>query len=254
MPHPYALTGRVAFVTGSTRGIGWATAKALAEAGASVAINGRSADAVEARCAELAEAGHAAIAAPFDVRDEEAMAAAIERIAAEDGRLDILVTSAGFWRKKTFEEHTAEDWHESLDTKLTSAFTAARLATPHLATHGVGRIIIVSAISLFATAGKSPVDVAAEGGLAGLARGLAVSLGPRGVTCNTIAPGFIYTDMTASLADDPDFEPWLKKRTPVGRWGRPEDVAAAIVYLASDAASFVNGQTIAIDGGLTVAI
>ena len=99
-----------------------------------------------------------------------------------------------------------------------------------------------------------PRPSSAGAGLAGLARALAVSLGPRGVTCNTIAPGFIHTDMTAALSDDPDFDPWLKKNVPVGRWGRPEDIASCVVYLASDAASFVNGQVIAIDGGLTVAI
>lgn len=248
------LRGRVAFITGSTRGIGWATAQALAAAGACVAINGLSPDAVEARRDELTDAGYDALATPFDVTDEASMIAAIDGIVAARGRLDILVTNAGFWRRKPFEDHTTEDWYESIDTKLTSAFTAARLATPHLVKHGVGRIVVISAISLFATAGKSPVDVAAEGGLAGLARALAVSLGPRGVTCNTIAPGFIHTDMTAALSDDPDFEPWLKKNVPVGRWGRPEDIASCVAYLASDAASFVNGQVIAIDGGLTVAI
>lgn len=248
------LSGRVAFITGSTRGIGWATARTLAEAGACVAINGRSPEAAEARRAELVDAGLDALAVPFDVTDEAAMEAAIDRIVAERGRLDILVTNAGFWRRLPFEDHTLDDWYKTIDTKLTSAFTAARLATPHLVKHGVGRIVVISAISLFATAGKSPVDVAAEGGLGGLARALAVSLGPRGVTCNTIAPGFIHTEMTASLSDDPDFEPWLKKNVPVGRWGRPEDIAGAVAYLVSDAASFVNGQVIAIDGGLTVAI
>jgi gluconate 5-dehydrogenase len=248
------LEGRVAFITGSTRGIGWATARTLAEAGACVAINGRSIEAAEARRAELVDAGLDALAVPFDVTDEAAMTAAIERIVAERGRLDILVTNAGFWRRKPFEDHSLDDWYKTIDTKLTSAFTAARLATPHLVKHGVGRIVVISAISLFATAGKSPVDVAAEGGLGGLARALAVSLGPRGVTCNTIAPGFIHTEMTAGLTDDPDFEPWLMKNVPVGRWGRPEDVAGAVAYLVSDAASYVNGQVIAIDGGLTVAI
>ena len=253
-PVSNSLQGRVAFITGSTRGIGWATAQTLAAAGACVAINGRSIEAAEARRAALIDGGMDALAVPFDVTHEAAMAAAIDRIVAERGRLDILVTNAGFWCRKPFEDHTLDDWYKSIDTKLTSAFTAARLATPHLVKHGVGRIVVISAISLFATAGKSPVDVAAEGGLAGLARALAVSLGPRGVTCNTIAPGFIHTDMTASLSDDPDFEPWLKKNVPVGRWGRPEDIAGCVAYLASDAASFVNGQVIAIDGGLTVAI
>jgi len=250
----FSLDGRTVLVTGATRGLGWAVARAMAAAGAHVVLNGRTPERVEGRVRELAAAGHAASPAPFDVCDGAAAEAAVAAIVAARGRLDVLVNNAGINHRRAVVDFPLEDWRRIIDTNLTACFVLAQAAARVMAAQGGGRIIMMGSIMGIMPRPTIPAYVAAKGGVAALTRALAVELGGAGVTCNAIAPGYITSDMTADLAADPAFDAYLRRRTPLGRWGRPEEIANAAVFLASDAASFVNGHVLVVDGGLTVSL
>ena len=173
---------------------------------------------------------------------------------AAQGRIDILVANAAVLLIKPLEAHDMADWYGVLDTKLTSAFVAARFVAPHMVAQDHGRIIFISAIGPRAGRGVNPADTAAQAGLNGLARTLAVSHGPHGVTCNTIAPGYIHTDITRPFREDPEIDAWVRERTPVGRWGEPREIVWAVRYLASEAGAFVNGHILYVDGGITASL
>jgi gluconate 5-dehydrogenase len=254
MQDMFSLDGKVALVTGSSRGLGLAMARALARAGAHVALNGRHGETLERCVAELAAEGLAASAAPFDVVDESQVQSAISALVERFGHLDILVNNAGINFREEIAAHTSEDWQRVIDTNLTASFMVAREASRPMVTQGWGRIIFTASILAFVARPGVPAYIATKSALAGLTRALAVELGPSGVTCNAIAPGYFLTEFTAVLSDNPEFDAMVRQRTPVGRWGEADELGGPAVFLASDAAAYVNGHILTVDGGMTAAL
>ncbi len=252
MTNRFSLDGKIILVTGASRGLGWAMARAMAAAGGHVVLNGRYAESLAARAEELAGQGLEASTAPFDVSD--AAAAGLAQVVERHGRLDVLVSNAGMAHRRPLGEISNDDWRRVIDTNLTATFVLAREAAKTMVAQGNGRIIVTASIMGGIARPTIAAYVAAKGGVAALARALAVELGPEGVTCNAIAPGFIATDMTAELAANSEFDAFIKARTPLRRWGRPEDIADVAVFLASAAAAYVNGHVLTVDGGLTIAM
>ncbi|MFD8722817.1 SDR family oxidoreductase [Streptomyces sp. NPDC059629] len=251
----FTLAGRTALVTGSVRGLGLEMARGLAAAGARVILNGRDAKALAAVAGRLREDdGLDVVGAAFDVTDREAAEEAVTAL----GAIDILVNNVGHRDRRGVDEMTPDELSAMLDTHLTSAYALSQMVARGLAARCTpGRIINVS--SVVGQLGRTG-DVAyatAKAGLDGLTRALAADLGPSGTTVNSVAPGTFATDADADAdahaepAEDFDRDRWLQTRTALGRWGRPAEIAGIIVFLASDAASFITGQTIAVDGGMT---
>lgn len=250
----FRLDGKVALVTGSTRGIGWAIARAMAEAGAHVVINGRAVEAVTDRVAELERAGLSASGAAFDVVHVEAARVAVDELATSAGRLDVLVNNAGIQHRAPLAEFEQSDFDAVLAANLRAPFALAQAAAAHMVAARRGRIVnIGSTMGQIARPGVVAY-VTSKTGIVGLTRALGVELAASGVTCNSIAPGYIATEMNAALLADTEFSAMVERRTPAARWGRPEEIAAAAVFFASDEASFVTGQTLLVDGGLTMAL
>ena len=254
MSQPFSLSGKVALVTGASRGLGWGIAESLAAAGARVVLNGRNQDTLDARASELDGRGLAAATARFDVGDRAAAGAALDQVVADQGRLDILVNNAGIQHREPLLETAYEDWAKLIEVHLNAAFALSQRAARHMVERGAGRIINVASV-MGPQARPTVVGyTSAKGGLTALTRAFAVELGGRGVTCNAVAPGYIKTELTEALSQDPEFDKFLKARSPVPRWGRPEEIGAAALFLASDAAAYVNGHVLFVDGGLSVAI
>lgn len=250
---PFALDGRVALVTGAGRGLGFEMAKALARAGAQVVINGRDASRLRAAAAAIgADTGAEIGTAAFDVGDVAAGAAALDRVAGAHGRLDILVNNVGARDRRPLAAFTPAEAERLLTTDLTGPMMLARAAAAIMTRQRHGRLIFVTSIAGAVANRDDAVYTAAKAGLTGLMRAMAVDHAPDGITANAIAPGMFATETNAHLAADPDFQSFARMRVPVGRMGHPPEIAAAAVFLASDAASFVNGHTLTVDGGQTI--
>ena len=247
MSHPvFDITGRVALVTGSSRGIGRALAQGLLAAGCTVVLNGRNREALALTRDELS-AQHAEA---FDVTDSAAVAEGIARIEDHVGPIDILVNNTGVQHRQTFIEFSDEDWHRLLETNLTSAFLVGREVARRMVPRRQGKIInICSVQSETVRPGIAPYS-ATKGGLRLLTKGMCADLGPSGIQVNGLAPGYFDTELTAALVADEDFSAWVRRRTPAGRWGRVEDLVGALIFLASPASDFVNGQLLVVDGGM----
>ena len=257
----FDLTGRTALVTGSSRGIGRALAGGLLRAGARVVVHGRDREQAAATAAALAaevgtEVGSqgGVTSAAFDVTDRAAVDRGLAEIEAAWGALDVLVNNAGIQRRAPFLEFSAADWDDLIATNLTSAFGVSQRAARGMVERGTGKIINIGSVqSQLARPSIAPYGVT-KGGIVMLTRGLCAELGPRGVQVNTLAPGYFATEMNQALVEDPGFTEWLVRRTPAGRWGRVEELVGALVFLASGASDFVNGQVLYVDGGMTAVV
>jgi len=242
----FDLTGQVALVTGAARGLGRAVAAALAGQGATVLLNGRDAAALAAAAGEI---GGGAAALPGDITDPAGRAALFKRIAAEHGRLDILVNNAGARARKALADFAPGDIERVAGTNLFAPFELSRLAAPLMIAQGRGRIVNVASIAGPIARGGDAAYTASKAGLIGLTRALAAELGPHGITVNAIAPGYFATEANTAMVADPEIAAWLKGRTSLGRWGKPQEIGGAAVFLASEAASFVTGHVLVVDGG-----
>jgi 3-oxoacyl-[acyl-carrier protein] reductase len=243
----FRLDGKVALVTGATGGIGASVARALHAQGASVAITGRRAAELEALAAEL---GERVLVAPADLADPAAPAALVEKIEGALGGLDILVNNAGFTRDMLALRMGDADWAAVLDVDLTAPFRLARSALRGMMKRRHGRIVsIASIVGVTGNAGQANY-AAAKAGLIGMSKSLAQEVATRGVTVNVVAPGFVKTAMTDALGEAQRTA--LLSRIPAARMGTPEDIAGAVVYLASAEAGWVTGQTLHVNGGMAM--
>ena len=252
MSHPvFDISGRVALVTGSSRGIGKALAQGLLEAGCVVVLNGRDQLALDQTRKELTDlTGGAVLTEAFDVTDPTAVADGIARVEEQAGALDILVNNAGMQRRAPFTEFATEDWFRLLDTNLTSAFLVGREVARRMERRGQGKIVnICSVQSETVRPGIAPYS-ATKGGLKQLTKGMCADLGPSGIQVNGLAPGYFETELTAALVADEEFSDWVRRRTPAGRWGKVTELVGALIFLCSPASDFVNGQLLYVDGGM----
>src|SRR5258708_18753500 len=246
----FALTGKTALVTGAGSGLGFEIAKAMSGAGAYVVINGRDPDRLDAAALAIAATGAGTVAtAPFDIAGRGALAAAF---AAIGPGLDILVNTVGQRNRKALLDFADDEIRLLLETDLVAALILAREAARLMLPKGSGRLITITSIAGRVARANDAVYTAAKSGLDGLVRALAAEFGPHGITSNGIAPGFFATETNAAMVADPNVSAYFEKRTPMGRWGRPEEIAGAAVFLASDAASYVNGHVLTVDGGATI--
>jgi 3-oxoacyl-[acyl-carrier protein] reductase len=248
MPLMYPLRDKVALVTGASQGIGRATAIELAEAGAKVAVAARNAEKLESLVAELDGAGGAALAVPMDVADAAQVKAGFQQVLEKFGRLDILVNNAAITRDTLALRMKLEDWDAVLRTNLTGAHLCIQQALGAMLKQRSGRIInLSSVVAQTGNAGQANY-VASKAGLIGLTRAIAVEVASRNITVNAVAPGFIATPMTDVLSQE--IKDKMKAMIPLGRFGSDKDIAAAIVFLASDEASYITGQVLEVNGGL----
>lgn len=249
----FDLTGRKALITGSSMGIGKALAEGLATQGATVTLNARNAERLETAAAELRAAGAQVDTAAFDVTDAEAVAEAIANVEA-DGPIDILINNAGMQFRTPLEDYPVEKWDMLFATNVKSAFLVGQAVARGMIQRGRGRIVNIASVqSELARPGIAPYT-ATKGAIRNLTKGMATDWAKHGLQVNAIAPGYFKTPLNQALVDDPAFTEWLEKRTPAGRWGNVEELIGAAVFLSSDAASFVNGHTLYVDGGITASL
>lgn len=251
MSHPlFNLAGRRALVTGASQGIGFALAQGLAEAGAEVVINGRDPDRAKAAAARIP--GAASLA--FDVTDHAAARAAIDGYEAQGRPIDILVNNAGIQHRAPLEDFPPDAFERLLQTNVASVFHVGQAVARHMIARGRGKIINIASVQTALARPSIAPYTATKGAVGNLTKGMATDWARHGLNCNALAPGYFETPLNAALMADPDFDAWLKKRNPAGRWGRVEELKGACIFLASDAASFVNGHILYVDGGITVSL
>lgn len=250
----FDLTGRLALVTGSSQGIGRALAKGLAEHGAAIVINGRTEASVGAAVAELTESGFTAHAAVFDVTDHDAVAAAVETIESGVGPVDILINNAGMQFRTPLEDFPVDKWEALFATNVTSVFNVGQAVARHMIRRGHGKIINIGSVQSELARPSIAPYTATKGAVRNLTRGMATDWARYGLQVNAIAPGYFKTPLNQALVDNPEFSAWLENRTPAGRWGDVDELVGAAVFLAGDASSFVNGQVVYVDGGITASI
>jgi gluconate 5-dehydrogenase len=241
-------------ITGSARGLGLRHAEALAAAGAEIVLNDVDAELLERAVARLRGVGVTAHGLPFNVAKPDEVRPALAEFVRTNGAIDILVNNAGIHRYAALVEMELARWQEVLDVNLTGAFVVAQAVVGGMIARGAGKIINICSLMSEATRPTTGNYTAAKGGLKMLTKAMAVEWGKHGIQVNGLGPGYILSDMTAHLAAKPDFDAWVKGRTPLGRWGTPDDLAGAIVFLASSASDFVTGQVLYVDGGWLAAL
>jgi gluconate 5-dehydrogenase len=247
----FDISGRVALVTGSSRGIGRALAKGLLQSGCTVVLNGRDARTLAATRDELeADTGGKVLAEQFDVTDGAAVGRGVEHAEEMAGPLDIVVNNAGMQYRGPLTEFPEEMWHKMLGANLTSAFLVGREVARRMATRRRGKIVNVCSLQSERVRPGIAAYSATKGGMKLLTQGMCADLGPYGVQVNGIGPGYFETDLTAPLVADADFNAWIRSKTPLGRWGKMEDLVGALVFFCSPASDFVSGQVLYVDGGM----
>ena len=251
MSHPlFNLKGKTALITGSSRGLGRAIAEGLAQAGARIIVNGTQADRTQFALKELQAQGYDVEALVFDVTNEQAVTQAFTDLDTRHIAVDILVNNAGIQLRKPMVELTTPEWNKVIDTNLTSCFVIGREAAKRMIERGHGKVInIASLTSELARATVAPYTVA-KGGIKMLTKAMAAEWAVHGLQANAIGPGYMITEMNQALIENPTFDAWVKGRTPAKRWGKPEELVGAAIFLASEASNYVNGQVIYVDGGM----
>ncbi|MDE2364665.1 MAG: SDR family oxidoreductase [Hyphomicrobiales bacterium] len=250
----FDLSGRTALVTGSSRGLGRAIVEGLAAAGARVIVNGVDAARIHSAVGELRAAGHNAEGVAFDVTSEASILAAFEKFDADGVRIDILVNNAGIQVRKPLVEFSTADWRRVIETNLTSAFVIGREAAKRMIARGHGKIINIGSLGSEMARPTVGPYTAAKGGVRNLTRAMAVEWAQHGIQANAIGPGYMLTDMNQALIENAEFNSWLMSRIPSKRWGKPDELVGAAVFLASPASDYVNGQIIYVDGGMSAAM
>lgn len=250
----FSLEGKRVLLTGSARGIGFLLARGLGEAGAEVIINATTKAGAEKGAAQLRELGLRAHAKAFDVTQSAQVQQAVDEIEAEWGAIDILVNNAGIQRRRPFLEFPEQDWNDVIAVNQTAVFLVSQTVAKKMVARQHGKIINIG--SMQSELGRDTITpyAASKGAVTMLTRGMCVELARHNIQVNAIAPGYFVTEMTQALADDPAFTGWLTKRTPAARWGKPEELIGAAVFLASGASDFVNGHLLFVDGGMRVAV
>jgi len=251
MTNQFSLDDRVVLITGSSQGIGRALADACADAGAHVVINARSSNKVDAAVDELRSRGKKASGHVADVTDEDQVGEMAKAIESDIGPIAGLINNAGIQRRAPFLEFDLSDYRDVMEMNLVSPFIVSKAVATEMAKRGSGRIVNIGSVQ--SQLGRPTIVpyTASKGGVVLLTRGMCADLGPMGIQVNSIAPGYFATDLTAALVDDEEFSAWVSNRTPAGRWGQVSELGGAAVFLLSDAASFINGQTLFVDGGMT---
>lgn len=254
MSHLFSLEGKRVLLTGSARGIGFLLARGLGEAGAEVIVNATTEQGAEQGAAKLRELGIRAHAKAFDVTQSAQVQQAVDEIEAEWGPIDILVNNAGIQRRRPFLEFPEQDWNDVIAVNQTAVFLVSQTVAKKMVDRQRGKIINIG--SMQSELGRDTITpyAASKGAVTMLTRGMCVELARHNIQVNAIAPGYFVTEMTQALADDPAFTGWLTKRTPAARWGKPEELIGAAVFLASGASDFVNGHLLFVDGGMRVAV
>jgi len=250
----FDLTRRTALITGSSQGLGLALARGLGQAGAAVVLNSRDQKKLSAAADKLKAEGLRVTTSVFDVTDAKAIEQAIAQVENDFAPIDILVNNAGIHRRALLADMTETQWREVIDADLTSVFLVTRQVGPRMIARGAGKIINIC--SLMSEVGRPTTGnyAAAKGGLKMLTRALATEWARHNIQCNGIGPGYFATELTKPLMEDPEFNRWICSRTPARRWGKPEELIGAAVFLASRASDFVNGQIIYVDGGLLASL
>ncbi|MFZ7090236.1 SDR family oxidoreductase [Primorskyibacter sp. 2E233] len=250
----FDLNGRRALVTGSSMGIGLALARGLAQAGATLVLNARNAERLEEAATTLRAEGASVDTLPFDVTNAEAARTAVDAYEAQHGAIDILVNNAGMQHRTPLEDFPPEAFDTLMRTNVNSVFYVGQSVARHMIKRGRGKIINIASVqTALARPGIAPYTTS-KGAVANLTKGMATDWAKYGLNCNAIAPGYFDTPLNAALVADPEFSAWLEKRTPAGRWGKVEELVGACIFLSSDAASFVNGHTLFVDGGITASL
>ena len=250
----FDLSGRTALVTGSSRGLGRAIAEGMAKAGARLIVNGTAPARVEPALAEFRSAGPLAEGVAFDVTDEAAVVRAFEGLDAKGIAIDVLVNNAGIQMRKPLIEFTSAEWRKVIETNLTSAFIIGREAAKRMIPRKRGKIINIGSLGSELARPTVGPYTAAKGGIKTLTRSMAVEWAASGIQANAIGPGYMLTDMNQALVNNADFNNWLMSRIPAKRWGRPDELIGAAIFLASSASDYVNGQIIYVDGGMLAAM
>ncbi|MEO8542054.1 MAG: glucose 1-dehydrogenase [Betaproteobacteria bacterium] len=250
----FDLHNKIALVTGASRGLGWAMAQALARSGAHVVLNARDPVALEARVTSLRGEGLSGESAAFDVNDAAAVERCVAGVVAQHGHLDILVANAGINHRAPIGEFALADFQRVMNTNLTSVWLLCRAAAGVMVPRRQGRIILTGSISAINARPTISAYVASKGAVHALTKQLAVELAPSEITVNCIAPGFFATEMNTPLLENQEFNDWVCRRTPAGRWGRLQEIGPVAVFLASDEASYVSGLIMTVDGAFTAAM
>jgi len=250
----FDLTGMRALVTGSGQGIGLALAEGLAQHGAEIVLNGRSAEKVKTAADALTAKGYKVHSAVFDVTDHAAVANGVAEIEATIGAIDILINNAGMQFRTPLEDFPADKWDELLRTNISSVFFVGQAVARHMIPRRRGKIINIASVqSELARTNIAPYT-ATKGAVRNLTRGMCADWAKHGLQINSIAPGYFKTPLNQALVDNPEFSAWLTNRTPAGRWGDVDELVGAAVFLAGPASSFVNGHTLYVDGGITTCL
>jgi gluconate 5-dehydrogenase len=250
----FNLRGKTVLITGSTRGLGYIMAKGLGSAGARIILNGRNAEKLEKSVDELRKEGFNVNGYAFDITKKQEICEKMSLIEKEIGSIDVLVNNAGIQKRALLIEMEESLWREVIETNLTGAFLVSQQAAKGMIARKSGKVInVCSVLSELGRATIAPY-AAAKGGLKMLTKSMAVEWARYNIQVNGIGPGYIITDMTRSLAENTKFDQWLKNRTPAHRWGQPEELIGTLIFLASQASNFVNGQIIYVDGGILASI